>query len=114
MEAGQFTVNNFPTDSVLLKILISPLSSILSHSPPSPPLFNPPGSVAPQVNAGPLAFLSAFLAPTRLAEKKDDAGDVEELRVVFDEFLSACSLALDVHKKRVTEAQQVGMRSVSW
>ena len=74
------------------------------------------GSVAPQVNAGVLAFVSAFLSPERVAEITDpsinpstasEAGaDVEELRRVFAEFLSACCLALDVHKKRVVEAQE--------
>ena len=62
------------------------------------------GSVAPQVNAGALAFVSAFLAPDRAANC--DPASVEELDEAFEGFLSACSVALDVHRKRVTETQE--------
>ena len=62
------------------------------------------GSVAPQVNAGALAYISGFLAPDRAEQY--DAASVDELRETFFGFLSACSVALDIHRKRIVEQQE--------
>uniref|UniRef100_UPI00398F1DC7 dedicator of cytokinesis protein 11-like isoform X1 n=2 Tax=Pristiophorus japonicus TaxID=55135 RepID=UPI00398F1DC7 len=61
------------------------------------------GCVSVQVNAGPLAYARAFLDDTKsgkLPTKK-----VKLLKEIFREFVSACSLALDLNERLIKEDQ---------
>ncbi|XP_078067365.1 LOW QUALITY PROTEIN: dedicator of cytokinesis protein 11-like [Mustelus asterias] len=61
------------------------------------------GCVSVQVNAGPLAYARAFLddnKSSKLPTKK-----VKRLKEIFREFVSACSLALDLNEKLIKEDQ---------
>ncbi|XP_059484145.1 dedicator of cytokinesis protein 9 isoform X2 [Neocloeon triangulifer] len=62
------------------------------------------GSVCVQVNAGPMAYASAFLDPSKNSDYPED--DLEQLRDVFREFVSVCSDALHVNAKLVSSEQQ--------
>ncbi|BES88459.1 Hypothetical protein domain [Nesidiocoris tenuis] len=61
------------------------------------------GSVAVQVNAGPLAYASAFLDPALSPQFPDDK--VEELKDVFREFVRVCYAALQLNSRLVRSDQ---------
>ncbi|XP_065346303.1 dedicator of cytokinesis protein 11 isoform X2 [Cloeon dipterum] len=61
------------------------------------------GSVCVQVNAGPMAYASAFLDPTKNAEYSED--DLEQLRDIFRDFVNVCSDALHLNAKLVSSEQ---------
>ncbi|XP_051876848.1 dedicator of cytokinesis protein 11 [Pristis pectinata] len=61
------------------------------------------GCVSVQVNAGPLAYARAFLDDSKsvkLPTKK-----VKQLKEIFREFVTACSLALDLNERLIKEDQ---------
>ncbi|XP_044001761.1 dedicator of cytokinesis protein 9 isoform X3 [Aphidius gifuensis] len=62
------------------------------------------GSVCVTVNAGPLAYASAFLDPALSPQYPDDK--VEELKDVFREFVKICYTALQINSKLITNDQQ--------
>ncbi|XP_023290391.1 dedicator of cytokinesis protein 9 isoform X2 [Orussus abietinus] len=61
------------------------------------------GSVCVTVNAGPLAYASAFLDPALSAQYPDDK--VDELKDVFREFVKICYTALQINSKLITADQ---------
>ncbi|GJQ81155.1 hypothetical protein Trydic_g20295 [Trypoxylus dichotomus] len=62
------------------------------------------GSVCVQVNAGPLAYASAFLDPVIVNTYPEDK--VEELKDVYREFMKICYSALQVNSKIISPEQQ--------
>ncbi|XP_037029406.1 dedicator of cytokinesis protein 9-like isoform X1 [Bradysia coprophila] len=62
------------------------------------------GSVAVQVNAGPLAYATAFLEPQRSMQYPSDK--VEDLKEVFREFVSICNTALQVNGRMISSDQR--------
>ncbi|XP_063975168.1 dedicator of cytokinesis protein 9 isoform X2 [Diachasmimorpha longicaudata] len=62
------------------------------------------GSVCVTVNAGPLAYASAFLDPALSPQYPDDK--VEQLRDVFRDFIKICYTALQINSKLITNDQQ--------
>ncbi|XP_011300539.1 dedicator of cytokinesis protein 9 isoform X1 [Fopius arisanus] len=62
------------------------------------------GSVCVTVNAGPLAYASAFLDPALSPQYPDDK--VEQLRDVFRDFIKICYTALQINSKLITSDQQ--------
>ncbi|XP_015124186.1 dedicator of cytokinesis protein 11 isoform X2 [Diachasma alloeum] len=62
------------------------------------------GSVCVTVNAGPLAYASAFLDPALSPQYPDDK--VEQLRDVFRDFIKICYTALQINSKLITTDQQ--------
>ncbi|KAL1490945.1 hypothetical protein ABEB36_011614 [Hypothenemus hampei] len=62
------------------------------------------GSVCVQVNAGPLAYASAFLNPS-LANRYPDH-KVEELKDIYREFLKMCHAALQINGELVAQDQR--------
>lgn len=61
------------------------------------------GSICVTVNAGPLAYASAFLDPALSPQYPDDK--VEELKDVFREFVKICYTALQINSKLITSDQ---------
>lgn len=61
------------------------------------------GSVCVQVNAGPLAYASAFLDPALSTMYPDDV--VRRLKTVFKEFLKVCHTALQINSKLISSDQ---------
>ncbi|XP_033225104.1 dedicator of cytokinesis protein 9 isoform X4 [Belonocnema kinseyi] len=61
------------------------------------------GSVCVTVNAGPLAYASAFLDPALSPQYPDDK--VEELKDVFREFVKICYTALQINGKLISSDQ---------
>ncbi|XP_046588426.1 dedicator of cytokinesis protein 9 isoform X5 [Neodiprion lecontei] len=61
------------------------------------------GSVCVTVNAGPLAYASAFLDPALSPQYPDDK--VEDLKDVFREFVKICYTALQINSKLITSDQ---------
>uniref|UniRef100_A0A023F2T5 Putative ph domain-containing protein n=1 Tax=Triatoma infestans TaxID=30076 RepID=A0A023F2T5_TRIIF len=61
------------------------------------------GSVCVQVNAGPLAYATAFLDPSASHEFPDDK--VEELKDIFREFIRVCYAALQLNSRLVRSDQ---------
>ncbi|XP_043275620.1 dedicator of cytokinesis protein 9 isoform X2 [Venturia canescens] len=61
------------------------------------------GSVCVTVNAGPLAYASAFLDPACSSNYPDDK--VEELKDVFRDFVKICYTALQINSKLITADQ---------
>ncbi|XP_018313730.1 dedicator of cytokinesis protein 9 isoform X2 [Mycetomoellerius zeteki] len=61
------------------------------------------GSICVTVNAGPLAYASAFLDPALSPQYPDDK--VEELKDVFREFVKICYTALQINSKLITPDQ---------
>ncbi|XP_041051229.1 dedicator of cytokinesis protein 11 isoform X1 [Carcharodon carcharias] len=61
------------------------------------------GCVSVQVNAGPLAYARAFLDGNK--SSKHPTKKVKRLKEIFREFVSACSLALDLNEKLIKEDQ---------
>lgn len=62
------------------------------------------GSVCVTVNAGPLAYASAFLDPALSPQYPDDK--VDELKDVFREFVKICYTALQINSKLIANDQQ--------
>ncbi|PVD19166.1 hypothetical protein C0Q70_21731 [Pomacea canaliculata] len=62
------------------------------------------GSVSAQVNAGPLAYAEAFLAPGKV--EKQPADKVKKLKEVFIEFVHACKDALGLNAKLISTDQK--------
>ncbi|XP_006571706.1 dedicator of cytokinesis protein 9 isoform X1 [Apis mellifera] len=61
------------------------------------------GSICVTVNAGPLAYASAFLDPALSPQYPDDK--VEELKDIFREFVKICYTALQINSKLITSDQ---------
>ncbi|XP_034950532.1 dedicator of cytokinesis protein 9 isoform X2 [Chelonus insularis] len=61
------------------------------------------GSICVTVNAGPLAYASAFLDPALSPQYSDDK--VEELKDVFRDFIKICYTALQINGKLITNDQ---------
>ncbi|XP_048460912.1 dedicator of cytokinesis protein 11 [Rhincodon typus] len=61
------------------------------------------GCVSVQVNAGPLAYARAFLDDSK--SSKLPTKKVKQLKEIFREFVSACSLALDLNERLIKEDQ---------
>ncbi|XP_048400109.2 dedicator of cytokinesis protein 11 isoform X2 [Stegostoma tigrinum] len=61
------------------------------------------GCVSVQVNAGPLAYARAFLDDSKAS--KLPTKKVKQLKEIFREFVSACSLALDLNERLIKEDQ---------
>uniref|UniRef100_A0A4W3I4N4 Dedicator of cytokinesis 11 n=1 Tax=Callorhinchus milii TaxID=7868 RepID=A0A4W3I4N4_CALMI len=61
------------------------------------------GCVSVQVNAGPLAYARAFLDEHKCS--KYSSKKVKQLKDVFQQFVAACSLALDLNERLIKEDQ---------
>lgn len=61
------------------------------------------GSVCVQVNAGPLAYSTAFLTPN--VESQYPEEKVEELKDIFRDFVKICYTALQINSKLITQDQ---------
>ncbi|XP_043560274.1 dedicator of cytokinesis protein 11 isoform X1 [Chiloscyllium plagiosum] len=61
------------------------------------------GCVSVQVNAGPLAYARAFLDDSK--SSKLPTKKVKQLKEIFREFVSVCSLALDLNERLIKEDQ---------
>ncbi|XP_049286762.1 dedicator of cytokinesis protein 9 isoform X4 [Anopheles funestus] len=64
------------------------------------------GSVAVTVNAGPLAYASAFLDPTKPCIKKYSLEKVEELKEVFRDFIKICYTVLQINANLISSDQR--------
>ncbi|XP_055302716.1 dedicator of cytokinesis protein 9 isoform X2 [Sitodiplosis mosellana] len=64
------------------------------------------GSVAVQVNAGPLAYANAFLNPKENGEDKYSEDKIDELKDIFREFVSICNTALQVNGRMISNDQR--------
>uniref|UniRef100_A0A182JHE5 Dedicator of cytokinesis protein 9 n=1 Tax=Anopheles atroparvus TaxID=41427 RepID=A0A182JHE5_ANOAO len=64
------------------------------------------GSVAVTVNAGPLAYASAFLDPAKTATKKYPLDKVEELKEVFRDFIKICYTVLQINANLILSDQR--------
>ncbi|KAI5737707.1 hypothetical protein M8J76_015984 [Diaphorina citri] len=63
------------------------------------------GSVCVQVNAGPLAYATAFLDPARDGDREYPDEKIEELKDVFREFVRVCYAALQLNSQVVRADQ---------
>lgn len=61
------------------------------------------GSICVQVNAGPLAYSSAFLDPS--VDSQYPGEKVEELKDIFRDFVKICYTALQINSKLITQDQ---------
>lgn len=64
------------------------------------------GSVAVQVNAGPLAYATAFLRPTEDEEAKYSEDKIDELKDIYREFVAVCNTALQVNGRMILSDQR--------
>ncbi|XP_053664214.1 dedicator of cytokinesis protein 9 [Anopheles marshallii] len=64
------------------------------------------GSVAVTVNAGPLAYASAFLDPAKTSVKKYALDKVEELKEVFRDFIKICYTVLQINANLISSDQR--------
>uniref|UniRef100_A0A4Y0BJ69 Dedicator of cytokinesis protein 9 n=1 Tax=Anopheles funestus TaxID=62324 RepID=A0A4Y0BJ69_ANOFN len=64
------------------------------------------GSVAVTVNAGPLAYASAFLDPAKTCIKKYSLEKVEELKEVFRDFIKICYTVLQINANLISSDQR--------
>ncbi|KFB37649.1 AGAP008535-PA-like protein [Anopheles sinensis] len=64
------------------------------------------GSVAVTVNAGPLAYASAFLDPAKTSVKKYPFDKVEELKEVFRDFIKICYTVLQINANLISADQR--------
>ncbi|XP_052897966.1 dedicator of cytokinesis protein 9 [Anopheles moucheti] len=64
------------------------------------------GSVAVTVNAGPLAYASAFLDPAKTSVKKYPLDKVEELKEVFRDFIKICYTVLQINANLISSDQR--------
>ncbi|XP_051993414.1 dedicator of cytokinesis protein 11-like isoform X2 [Xyrauchen texanus] len=60
------------------------------------------GCVSVQVNAGPMAYARAFLDESKSGQSSKK---VKELKEIFRQFVSACSVALDINERLIKEDQ---------
>uniref|UniRef100_A0A182K3W5 Dedicator of cytokinesis protein 9 n=1 Tax=Anopheles christyi TaxID=43041 RepID=A0A182K3W5_9DIPT len=64
------------------------------------------GSVAVTVNAGPLAYASAFLDPAKVSTKKYPLDRVEDLKEVFRDFIKICYTVLQINANLISSDQR--------
>ncbi|XP_053674834.1 dedicator of cytokinesis protein 11 [Anopheles nili] len=64
------------------------------------------GSVAVTVNAGPLAYASAFLDPAKTSARKYPLDKVEELKEVFRDFIKICFTVLQINANLISSDQR--------
>ncbi|XP_061518026.1 dedicator of cytokinesis protein 9 isoform X4 [Anopheles gambiae] len=64
------------------------------------------GSVAVTVNAGPLAYASAFLDPAKVSTKKYPLDKVEDLKEVFRDFIKICYTVLQINANLISSDQR--------
>uniref|UniRef100_A0A182VSH9 Dedicator of cytokinesis protein 9 n=1 Tax=Anopheles minimus TaxID=112268 RepID=A0A182VSH9_9DIPT len=64
------------------------------------------GSVAVTVNAGPLAYASAFLDPAKTSVKKYPMDKVEDLKEVFRDFIKICYTVLQINANLISSDQR--------
>ncbi|XP_035917341.1 dedicator of cytokinesis protein 11 isoform X2 [Anopheles stephensi] len=64
------------------------------------------GSVAVTVNAGPLAYATAFLDPAKTISKKYPLDKVEDLKEVFRDFIKICYTVLQINANLISSDQR--------
>uniref|UniRef100_A0A182T6R1 DOCKER domain-containing protein n=1 Tax=Anopheles maculatus TaxID=74869 RepID=A0A182T6R1_9DIPT len=64
------------------------------------------GSVAVTVNAGPLAYATAFLDPAKTINKKYPLDKVEDLKEVFRDFIKICYTVLQINANLISSDQR--------